>query len=286
MRIQIMGAGALGSLVGFMLQLAGFEVVFVARGKQLEALRRKLRVSGIVEAETEVYATGTPENADLTFVTVKAYDTENAARQLSRVDPGPVCSLQNGVGNEEILARYFDTVVGGVTSYAANLAAYGHVVYAGEGYTYLGDYKGSAAEDFAAVLRRAGMNVEVVDDIERRIWVKAAINAAINPITALCRVRNGAIVENEDLKLIAMRVAEECRAVLAAMGYEFDVGEVERVARLTAANRSSMLQDVERGKRTEVDFINGAFVKKGRELGIACPTNEMLWRLVRAYGAD
>ncbi len=283
-----MGAGALGSLFGALLQLAGFDVVFVARGKQLEVLKRSLRVSGLLEAELKVYATNKPEKADVTFVTVKAYDTENAAKMLAKTDPGIVCSLQNGIGNEEILQKYFKRVVGGVTSYAANLADYGHVIYAGEGYTYVGDMgEKGCAEVVADVLRKAGVRVEVVDDIEFRIWVKAAVNAAINPITALCRVRNGKIVESADLWSVAKAVAEECMEVMRRMGYEFDVvAEVRRVAEMTANNRSSMLQDVEKGKRTEIDFINGAIVRKGLELGVKCPVNELLTKLVRGISVE
>jgi len=285
MRVQIMGAGALGSLIGALIQLAGYEVIFVARGKQLSALKNGLRVSGLKEFELKVYCTDEPEDADITFVTVKAYDTENAAKKLAEVDAGIVCSLQNGVGNEEILAKYCRRVLGGVTTYGANLKDYGHVVYAGEGYTYIGEMDGSIskeAEMVVDVLRSSGIRAEVVEDIEFRIWVKAVINAAINPITAICRVRNGEVVRNPYLWEVAKATAEEGREVMAKMGYEFDaVSEVRRVAEMTAENRSSMLQDLERGKRTEVEFINGAIVKKGEEFGISCKTNRTLLNLVR-----
>ena len=283
MKIQIMGAGALGSLIGALIQLAGFEVVFVARGRQLEALKDGLKVSGLLETELEVYATDQPEDADVTFITVKAYDTESAAKTLSSVNPGVVCSLQNGIGNEEILLKYFDRVVGGVTSYAANLADFGHVVYAGKGYTYVGGMRRQKdAEVIAEVLKRSGIRVEVVEDIEFRIWSKAVVNAAINPITAICRVKNGEIIRNEFLWSVARAVSEECMKVMEKMGYRFNAEEeVRKVAEMTAENRSSMLQDLEKRKRTEVEFINGAIVRKGRELGITCPVNETLLNLIR-----
>jgi len=285
MRVQIMGAGALGSLVGSLIQTAGYEVIFVARGKQLLALKKGLRVSGLKEFEISVYCTDKPEDADITFVTVKAYDTESAAKRLAEVDAGVVCSLQNGVGNEEILSEYCKRVLGGVTTYGANLKDYGHVVYAGEGYTYIGEMDGSLskeAEMVVDVLKNSGIRAEVVRDIEFRIWMKAVINAAINPITAICKVRNGEVVRNPYLWEVAKAVAEEGREVMAKMGYEFDaVAEVRRVAEMTAENKSSMLQDLERGKRTEVEFINGAIVKKGEEFGIDCPTNKTLLNLVR-----
>ncbi len=285
MRVQIMGAGALGSLIGALIQLAGYEVIFVARGKQLSALKKGLRVSGLKEFELSVYCTAEPEDADITFVTVKAYDTENAAKKLAKVDAGIVCSLQNGVGNEEILAKYCRKVLGGVTTYGANLKDYGHVVYAGEGYTYIGEMDGSISKEgevVVDVLKNSGIRAEVVEDIEFRIWAKAIVNAAINPITAICRVRNGEVVRNPYLWEVAKATAEEGREVMAKMGYEFDaVSEVRRVAEMTAENRSSMLQDLEKGKRTEVEFINGAIVKKGEEFGIDCATNRTLLNLVR-----
>ncbi|MCS7121557.1 MAG: 2-dehydropantoate 2-reductase [Archaeoglobaceae archaeon] len=286
MKIQILGAGALGSLFGALISLAGYKVVFVARGKQFEALKKGLKISGILNLELKVQATDKPEDADLSFITVKAYDTENAVKQLSKVNAGIVCSLQNGIGLENIISEYFENFVRGVTTYAANLADFGHVVFAGKGYTYLGDWKGKGAKVVAEVLNSSGMKAEVVEDVERRVWIKAAINAVINPITALCRVRNGAIVEREDLWIVAEALAEECEKVLKAKGYELNLKEeVARVAKMTALNRSSMLQDVERGKRTEIDFINGAFVKEAKKLGIDCKINEMIWRMVRAVGS-
>lgn len=285
MRVQIMGAGALGSLIGALIQLAGYEVIFVARGKQLSALKKGLRVSGLKEFELSVYCTAEPEDADITFVTVKAYDTENAARKLAEVDAGVVCSLQNGVGNEEILAKYCRKVLGGVTTYGANLKDYGHVIYAGEGYTYIGEMNGSISKDaemVVDVLKNSRIRAEVVGDIEFRIWAKTVINAAINPVTAICRVRNGEVVRNPYLWEVAKAIAEEGREVMAKMGYEFDaVSEVRKVAEMTAENRSSMLQDLERRKRTEIEFINGAIVKKGEEFGIDCATNRTLLNLVR-----
>ncbi len=283
MKIQIMGAGALGSLFGAFLLKAGFDVVFVARGEQLKALQsRGLEVSGLMEEHFDVTALDRPVDSDLVFLTVKAYDTENAARQLEGTRFRAICSLQNGVGNEEILARHFENVVGGVTTYGANLREPGHVVYAGEGTTLLGDFRGSGAEEFELVLREAGVNVEVVEDIERRIWEKACINAVINPITAVCRVRNGKIVEVPELWEVARRIARECREVMGRMGYDVDVEGVARdVAVRTAMNRSSMLQDIEKGRRTEIDFINGAFVRRARELGIDATYNEIMVKLVR-----
>ncbi len=286
MRVQIMGAGALGCLFGYLIQRAGYDVIFVARGKQLEALKKGLRVSGLVEDFVEVNAKENPVNADVTFVTVKAYDTENVARILAEVNCGVVCSLQNGIGNEEILMRYLDRVVGGVTTYASNLVDYGHVEFAGVGEVFVGSLSGEITDDVlkvVEVLRNSGINAEAVRDIRRRIWLKAVINSAINPITAVCRCRNGAVAEVRELWKVAERIALEGEEVMKALGFEVeDVPEIVReVAIKTRNNRSSMLQDIERGRRTEIDFINGAIVRTAKELGMDTPFNELMWLLVK-----
>ena len=283
MRIQIMGAGALGCLFGYFLLEGGYDVIFVARGKQYEALKENgLRITGIEEGTFRVNAVKKPENSDLVFLTVKAYDTLNAARMLRNVKFRAVCSLQNGVGNEEILAEFFENVVGGVTTYGANIAEPGKVVYAGKGRTILGNYRGDYAEVFHEVLSNCGVEAEISEKIEEKIWEKASINAVINPLTAICRVKNGKIVEIPELWELAEKTGKECERILAEMGYRIDVvGMVREVALKTSENRSSMLQDIEKGRRTEVEFINGAFVKAGEKLGIDPVCNRILLKLVR-----
>lgn len=290
MKIQIMGAGALGSLFGYFLLKGGYDVIFVARGEQYRALKeRGLRVTGIEEYEDEVYVTRRPENSDLVFLTVKAYDTLEASKMLRDVRFDAVCSLQNGVGNEEILAEFFENVVGAITTYGANLAEPGKVVYAGKGKTVLGNYKGDYAQVFFEVLSNSGVDAEIVNDIEEKIWEKAAINAVINPITAICRFNNGKVVEIPEIWEIAKRTAAECQEILMKMGYRVDIVKtVKEVALKTSENRSSMLQDIEKGRKTEVEFINGAFVRKGGEVGVDAHYNRTLLSLIRGieFGLD
>ncbi|MCX8172293.1 MAG: 2-dehydropantoate 2-reductase, partial [Archaeoglobaceae archaeon] len=194
--------------------------------------------------------------------------------------PGIVCTIQNGIGVERILEKYFKNVVRGVTSYGANLLDFGHVMYAGEGCIFLpNDDLGREVEK---KLRGARINLELVDNMDFRIWAKAVINSVINPITAICRVRNGRIVENEYLWKLATEIAEEGRELMKKLGYEFDaISEVKKVALATAKNRSSMLQDIERGERTEIDYINGVIIEKCREIGLKCSANEFIYQLVK-----
>ncbi|MCS7119448.1 MAG: 2-dehydropantoate 2-reductase [Archaeoglobaceae archaeon] len=278
--IQIMGAGALGSLIGALIQLSGKEVVFVARGKQFEALKQKLTVLGLINAEIKVKVIEKPVDAEFTFFTVKAYDTEPAGRALSKVDPGIVCTLQNGIGVERVLKEYLKNVVRGVTSYGANLLDYGKVVYAGEGFVYLPEEE--RAKKIAKILREANIRVELVKDIDFFVWSKAIVNSVINPLSAICRVRNGFVIENEKIWWLAERIAKEGQRLMEKLGYKFDaISEVKRVAKLTANNKSSMLQDVMRGKRTEIDYINGEIIKKCKELGINCEINEIVWKIMK-----
>ena len=286
MKVQIMGAGALGCLFGYFIQKAGYDVIFVARGRQYEALKNKLKVSGLINDEIRVNVKDKPEDADITFVTVKAYDTENVAKLLRKVNCGIVCSLQNGIGNEEVLQKYLRNVLGGITTYASNLIEYGHIEFAGEGITYIGSLDGEITEDVLTVvevLKSSKMNAEAVNNIREKIWLKAVINSVINPITALCKVRNGKIIEIPELWKIAEELAKEGENVMKALGFNIKnlIEEVKKVILATRNNKSSMLQDIERGKRTEIDFINGAIVKVAEQLGIDVPYNRMMWLLIK-----
>jgi len=219
MKVQIMGAGALGCLFGYFLVKGGYDVVFVARGEQYRTLKDKgLRITGILDDWIDVNVVDKPENSDVVFLTVKAYDTANACKMLKDVRFDGICSLQNGVGNEEILSKFFDNVVGGVTTYGANLVRAGKIAYAGRGITLIGNYRGDYAEVFYEILSKSGVNVEIVDDINEKIWEKAAVNAVINPITAICRVKNGKIVQVDQIWDIAEKTALECMELLKKMG--------------------------------------------------------------------
>jgi 2-dehydropantoate 2-reductase len=200
----------------------------------------------------------------------------------------------------------------GVTFEGATLLGPGEVRHAGRGPTLVGacpengltpqpplptadrgrQERGSEADRLAAfadLLCRAGFDARVVTDIEGVLWGKAIVNAAINPLTALWRVPNGELLANADRRALLVGLAKEATAVATARGitlpYPDPVARVEEVCRATAANRSSMLQDVERGRPTEIDSINGVIVAEGRRLGVPTPVNETVWRLVRGLVA-
>lgn len=221
------------------------------------------------------------------LVLVKAWQTARAARQLrSCLSPeGVVLTLQNGLGNAETLSEALgpERVAVGVTTSGATLVAPGVVRPGGEGVVHLGEHPRLAP--VVQWLQQAGFRVEVSPDVQGVLWGKLAVNAAINPLTALLEVPNGALVANAAARLFLRRAAWEVQAVAEALGVRLpfpDAAEAaEEVARRTARNLSSMLQDLHRGAPTEIEAINGAVVRFGRQVGVSAPLNQALWEMVR-----
>ena len=289
MEIVVLGAGSLGSLVGG-LCAREHRVTLVGRDPHIGAVRDSgLHVGGGFDFTVHPAArTDPPPTADLALVTVKAFDTEAAARDLADCDLDAVCSLQNGLGNEEVLAAHLDGVLAGTCTYGARLVGPGRVECAGIGEIALGAPDGgdsARAGRVGRALQAAGIETAVADDMPRRRWEKLAINAGINPTTALARVPNGAL-NNGPLAGIAREAARETARVAREQGVDLGdeaaVAALDRVVEATAANTSSMLQDVAAGRRTEIDAINGAVLDRA---GRPVPVNRTLAGLVRAWEA-
>ncbi|AZH25295.1 ketopantoate reductase family protein [Haloplanus aerogenes] len=294
MDILVFGAGSLGSLVGGLLART-HDVTLVGRDPHIAAVRRDgLRITGVETLDVSPAATtdATGASADLAVVAVKAYDTETAATVLANGDYDAVLSLQNGMGNEDVLAAHVDApVLAGTATCGARLADPGHVEWTGRGTITLGPWRpaddAEAAERVAAAFRAADLPTEVAADMRRRLWEKLAINAAINPVTALARVANGALAEPGPLADLARAAAVETATVARADGVdladETAKDAVATVARETARNRSSMHRDVTRGRRTEIDAINGYVVDRARATGASAPINRTLAALIRGW---
>jgi 2-dehydropantoate 2-reductase len=198
--------------------------------------------------------------------------------------------LQNGIGNIEILSEIAgsDKVIGGVTNHGATLLDTGHIRHAGRGETIIGRIDGKIPVELRAIreiFNKAGIETRISRDIKGLLWSKLIINAGINALTAVTGLPNGKLTEFEGTRRIlreavteAIRVAKRKRIKLA---YDDPLAKVEAVCEATAANISSMLQDVQRHKRTEIDFINGVVVRQAQELGIAVPVNSVLVDLVK-----
>ncbi|WP_251330192.1 ketopantoate reductase family protein [Haloplanus pelagicus] len=296
MEILIFGAGSLGSLLGGLLSRA-HDVTLVGRDPHVAAVREAgLRITGVADLDTAPSATtdGTGASADLALLTVKAYDTEAAARDLATGDVGAVCSLQNGMGNETTLADHLDVpIVAGTATVGARLADPGHVEWLGRGRLTVGPWRPAddveTAERVVAALRAVDLDADVTTNVRARLWEKLAINAAINPVTALARVENGALSPPGDLADLATTAGVETARVARATGTALSDAAVteaiEAVVRGTARNRSSMHQDVVAGRRTEVEAINGYVVERAEVAGESVPVNRTLATLIRGWEA-
>ncbi|MFC6905342.1 ketopantoate reductase family protein [Halalkalicoccus tibetensis] len=289
MEVVVFGAGSLGSLLGGMLARE-HRVTLVGRDPHVGAAREDgLRISGELPFRTTPHVTtdGTDLAADLACVAVKSYDTAEAARTLATGEFGAVLSLQNGLGNEERLAAELDApVLAGTATYGARLEEPGRVECTGTGEVVLGDPDGgesARAERIGEAFEAVGIETTVAPDMPRRLWEKCAVNAAINPLTALARVENGAILKDSAWP-IASEAARETARVARENGVDLTdetaVSSLRRVARATAPNTSSMARDVERGSRTEIDAINGYVAEHALE---PAPTNALLAGVVKTW---
>ncbi len=325
MKIGIVGAGAMGSLLGFYLSECA-EVWLLdpwqAHVDAIEAAGLRCEHDG-VESTRRPRATRHPAAigpCDAVLVLVKTHQTAWAAEQarmllgqedsergrqgnlaegISLSPPLPVSpsrtlvvTLQNGVGNRELLAEQLgaDRVGQGVTALGATLLGPGRVRHAGQGATIFGaapDRAGMAA--LAGLFAACGLPAELSDDLDALVWGKLVVNAGINALTALLRVPNGALAATPEARDLVARAVAEAAAVAAARGtalpYPDPLAHVLAVAAATGANRSSMLQDALRGSPTEIATINGAVVREGRRLGVPTPVNALLTSLVTALDA-
>lgn len=308
MRLVVFGAGALGGLLAARLSAAGSDVVVVARPPVVEAIRAHgLRV------EEDPPTVRHPEAADrladgavadLILLTVKSFDLEAAADEIARAFPSgiPVVALGNGLGIEDRLSRRLahqgwpnapSNVIRAVTSVPSTLVAPGVVRPGGVGEVLLAGIDDralpAAAERLRALLEAAGIRVRLVPDLGREVWRKALVNAAINPVTADHGIPNGSLV-NDPWRGQALALLREARAVARMAGQEFTEEEAERdlwaVVRATAANRSSMLQDLEQGRPTEIDAISGEILRRGHRHHLDLPATERVVRRITERAAQ
>lgn len=299
MKISVIGSGAMGSLFGGNLAIAGENVVLYDVYREHIDTVNKEGLS-IEDAETGkitvVYpqASSDPEsvkNSDVLLIFVKSTNTESVANQFKSFAASHtiVLTLQNGLGNDAILVKHFgiERTAIGVTSQGATFLGPGKIKHAGKGPTHItmADGNKTKLQDLAAALGRAGFETYISDEVTSLVWSKLIINVGINALTALLNVKNGQLLEYEDIKQVMADLVNEALIVVKKKGiqliYDDPLAQVYEVARKTASNSSSMLQDFQKNHPTEIDFINGAVVNEAQKLGISVPVNETVTRIVR-----
>jgi len=295
MKICILGAGALGCAIGAGLAQGGAEVTLVNRNAahvdaiNAEGLRlrdhdgeRRVRI----RAETSPAGVGP---VDLVILLVKSFHTREAMDQAGPL-LGPqtlVLSLQNGLGHEDILAEYVgrERVLAGKTYVGGSLLGPGHIIYGVRGKeTVIGELDGRITDRVRAVageFERAGMLIEVSDNIMGTIWDKLLINVATGAVTAIARMPYGPLYEFAPLEAVGVAAVREAMEIAHAGGVRLTFSDPVEAWRKAGAGlpadfRTSMLQSLDKGSVTEIDFVNGAVVERGAQLGIATPVNSTL----------
>ncbi len=296
-----MGAGALGSVFGGFLSKE-HEVTLIGRQAHIKAVKEKgLRVSGIWGDHLFSSLKGctspreVEEGQDFVFITTKSYDTRKAAEEVQELlkEDSRVISMQNGIGNEETIAEVVggERTLGGMAIFGATLVEPGHAkvtVYASE--CLVGPLVGDLgqAEVLAEAITAAGIPTLVSDDILRDKWMKAFYNIALNPLSAILGVPYGVLGEHRETRDIMYSLLKESFQVAAAegIGLKFDLEGyfkylLEKQIPPTAGHRSSMLQDIERGKRTEIDYMNGRIIDLAQKHGIETPVNRTITSIIK-----
>lgn len=308
MKIAVVGPGAMGCLFAGFLAKSGQEVWLLdKRPERAEKINSEgIKIEGISgNHKAKISATAKPEDIkkpDLIIICVKSYDTESAIKHIKPAlgETTYILTLQNGLGNVETIAEIVgeNNVIGGITSHGATLLGDGCVRHAGKGETIIGRWQSSGKakakqwriprrtlEDIADIFKGAGFPTKVSDRVKDLVWSKLIINVGINALTAITRLNNGRLIEYEGarqiLKLAVLEASKVARRKKIALDYSDPVKKVEGVCTATAGNISSMLQDVLKKRKTEIDYINGAIVREGEDLGISTPVNSALTDLIK-----
>ncbi|MDP9881999.1 2-dehydropantoate 2-reductase [Variovorax boronicumulans] len=291
MKVAVMGAGAVGCYYGAMLARAGHEVVLIGRPSHVEAVRAnglRLETKAFdeqvrLEASTEA---GAVQGADLVLFCVKSTDTESAAAQIQpHLAPGAlVLTLQNGVDNDARVRAALPShdVAAAVVYVATEMAGPGHVKHHGRGELVIAPSRRS--EEVAQALIAAGVSMQISDNVRGALWAKLVLNCAYNALSAVSQLPYGELVQGTGVTDVIRDVVAECLAVAKAEGVVIpgDVDAAVRgIAQSMPSQYSSTAQDLARGKRSEIDHLNGLVVRRGEALGVPTPANRVLFVMVK-----
>src|SRR5450830_835873 len=291
LKVAVMGAGAVGCYYGGMLARAGHEVVLIARPQHVEAVARAGLRMQTTSFDEHVRLTASSEpsavqGAKLVLFCVKSLDTESAGALLRpHLSPDAlVLTLQNGVDNADRLRTVLPqhAVAAAVVYVATEMAGPGHVRHHGRGELVI--EPSSVSEAVAQALIAAGVPTEISSNVRGALWAKLVLNCAYNAVSAITQLPYGKTVAGEGIKDVMRDVVVECLAVAQLEGVQVagDVhAAVDKLAASMPSQFSSTAQDLARGKRSEIDYLNGLIVRRGEALGIATPANRVLWTLVK-----
>ena len=297
MKTVMIGSGAMGGLFGGLLTLAGQEVWLVGNRKdQIDAIRSagltfeekgERRIIPI-NATSDVTSVG---KADLVIFFVKTYDTEMAVSDAVVLEKEDTMflTLQNGLGNEEAICRKIDRkkVILGVTGHGATLIGLGHIRHAGWGKTFVGELDHRLTDRVVRISQmfcNAGIETEVSSNIHDQVWGKLLVNVGINALTALTGFKNGQLLDYPESVRLMEKLVTEASEVARRKGIHLEEDPIEKVRRTieaTRENRSSMGQDFDHRRKTEIEAINGAVVREAQPLGIPVPFNQAVTDLVK-----
>ena len=295
LKIAVMGAGAVGCYYGAMLARAGHHVVLIARAQHVQAIARSgLRLqTACFDEQVQLAASvqaSVVQGADVVLFCVKSTDTESAGIQIQpflKADALVLC-LQNGVDNAERLRLVLPLhdVAAAVVYVATEMVGPGHVKHNGRGELVLAPSTSAAisSEALAKALVAAGVPTDISGNVRGALWAKLTLNCAYNAVSAITQLPYGKTVPGVGIKKVMHDLVAECLSVAAAEGVEIpgDMDDaVQKIAQTMQSQYSSTAQDLARGKRTEIDYLNGFIVRRGEALGIDTPANRVMWALVK-----
>ncbi len=300
--VAVVGVGAVGSVITYALNEAGIRPILIHRNARVAELYRKHGIKVKVPSEGErtieglhtTYDGVQPGSIGLAFICVKAYDVRNALRELLRLlnRDSVLVMCQNGLGATELAEMVVgpNNVLQAIIGFGANRVSRHEIRLMGISPSYVGPKRKGAPLSLHAIAKHVSellrvINFIYVDESEGYRWVKLGVNAGINPVTAILGVKNGVLSNDARARSVALAAANEVKEVAAAKGVSLPVDPKDAllsVARSTAENYSSMLQDIRLGRRTEIDYISGSVYLEGLKVGRVCPVNYTLWNIVKS----
>ncbi|MBI2654502.1 2-dehydropantoate 2-reductase [Candidatus Woesearchaeota archaeon] len=288
MKIIVLGAGAIGSLYGAKLSYYNDVILVGKKGHVNKINKNGLKVTGLENKTYRLKATTKTEGIKgntLILLTTKVQDSAKAINGIKKIikkDTIILC-LQNGLYSENIVKRIVGKkclVLRGITNVGAVFLEPGIVQYNGRSYTLI--EKSPKSREMAENFRNSGLDCNVSDNIKADLWRKLILNCVLNPISAILRVENRGIAD-ENLNPLKKLIVDECLKVARKDGVIFNIDFVKKINKgiKNSKNLSSMLQDLMKGKKTEIDYLNDAVAKLGKKYGIECPANEIMTMIIK-----